>query len=244
MGFFSSLIGASSEWDGASYVAKLAGSKFWHSNFIDKDVMRRAGVDFAFESSPLDAAIRMPQSPMTIPGELIYLLNACEHQGDTQGARKVARAMLDLLQKHSDSIWQFTEMKFMLTNYQDYLDEKVSNSKTLAQVQMGSKQKILDELCELISGYVEADTLDEFISGYIYLDELLVSMGMMHVYCSPTEPPQDVYSLVKVTDLQSISGLFDALDLNPSMLEAAIYDVGYEVAQQFEKDCLKFRNLD
>ena len=134
MGFFSALIGTSSEWDGAGYVAKLAGSKFWHSNFIDKELMRRAGVDFAFESNPLDVAITMPQSSMTIPGELIYLLKVCESQGDKKGARWVARAMSDLLEKHSSKIWDFTDMKFQLTDYQEYLDEKPPDFKTPAHI--------------------------------------------------------------------------------------------------------------
>ena len=128
MGFFSALLGTGSEWDGANYVAKIAGTKFWSKNFIDKDKVRQAGIAYSFYFYPLDTSAFPRQSPMTIPGELIYLLEVCDRQGDTVGAKLVARAMLDLLQIYSDKIHESTDLRFMLTNYQEYLDENKSRS--------------------------------------------------------------------------------------------------------------------
>jgi hypothetical protein len=40
MGFFSGMFGSKSEWDGSRYVENIAGTKFWHEHFIDKDEMK------------------------------------------------------------------------------------------------------------------------------------------------------------------------------------------------------------
>jgi hypothetical protein len=121
MGFLSGIFGGAADWDGANYVAKLSGSKFWHKNFIDKDQMRRAGVAIAVELDPLNMAPREPQSIKTIVGELIYLLETCETQNDKAGARNVARAIQHLLSNNGDGLPVFADMKLITTSYQDYL---------------------------------------------------------------------------------------------------------------------------
>ena len=41
MGFFSGIFGSSSDWDGASYVAKVVGKKFWHSEITVDSILKQ-----------------------------------------------------------------------------------------------------------------------------------------------------------------------------------------------------------
>jgi len=91
MGFLSGIFGSGSEWDGAAYVEKISGNKFWHQNFIDKDEMRRIGISIAMEDDPLNSSPRAPQSPNTMVRELSYLFAACLDNEDESGAQVVAR---------------------------------------------------------------------------------------------------------------------------------------------------------
>jgi len=245
MGFFSALIGTSSEWDGASYVAKLAGNKFWHSNFINKDAMRQAGVDFAFESSPLDAAIKISQSPMTIPGELMYLLKVCESQGDKNGARWAARAMSDLLQKHSSKIWDFTEMKFSTTAYEDYLMPIPSGHQAIKNLSHRTKAEIFDEVKALIRLHVEGENIKHFLGGYIVLDDKYALDDFISVsFCDEPDLDTNIYSLVRVSSLAGASGIQDALVMKmPKMLEEAINLMASHVIEYFERDSIEYRDL-
>ena len=68
---------------------------------IDKDEMKRYGQILAQNLDPLGPRIR-EQSPATIVGELIFLLQACDMHNDKQGANYVARAIKDLLENHEN----------------------------------------------------------------------------------------------------------------------------------------------
>lgn len=121
MGFLSGIFGSGAEWDGAAYVAKVSGNKFWHRRFIDKDQMRRYGIGLAMEVDPLDTSPRGQQSPKTIVGELIYLFETCVKDQDEVGARAVAKAIQHLLTNYPNRIPQYSDMRFMSIGYMDYL---------------------------------------------------------------------------------------------------------------------------
>jgi len=121
MGFLSGIFGSGSEWDGAAYVDKISGNKFWHQNFIDKDEMRRFGISIAMEDDPLNSSPRAPQSPKTIVGELIYLFDACLDKEDEAGAKAVARSIKHLLDNHKSRLPQYSDMRLMSIGYADYL---------------------------------------------------------------------------------------------------------------------------
>ena len=121
MGFLSGIFGSQSEWDGAAYVEKISGNKFWHRNFIDKDEMRRYGISIAMEDDPLNTAPRAPQSPKTIVGELIYLFDTCVEREDDAGAKAVARSIKHFLDNHQSRLSQFSDMRFISVGYTDYL---------------------------------------------------------------------------------------------------------------------------
>ena len=120
MGFLSGIFGSKSEWDGSRYVENIAGIKLWHEHFIDKDEMKRYGQILAQNLDPLGPRIR-EQSPATIVGELIFLLQACDMHNDKQGANYVARAIKDLLENHENLLPKFSSMKFVAEGYLSHL---------------------------------------------------------------------------------------------------------------------------
>jgi hypothetical protein len=120
MGFFSGLFGSSSEWDASKYVENFIGTKYWHENFIDKDEMRRLGQLVAHEFDPTGPSTQK-QSPNTIVGELVFLLEATRLQNDKDGARNVARAIENLLSTHEAELPRFARMKFISVGYMDNL---------------------------------------------------------------------------------------------------------------------------
>lgn len=116
MGFFSGMFGSKSEWDGSRYVENIAGTKFWHQHFIDKDEMKNYGQMLALELDPLGPRVR-EQSPATIVGELIFLLQVSEMHNDKKGANYVAKAIKDLLENHENLLPKFSRMKFVAEGY-------------------------------------------------------------------------------------------------------------------------------
>lgn len=120
MGFFSGLFGTKSEWDGSNYVEEICGEKLWHKNFIDKDEMKRYGQEIALQDDPLGARVRI-QSPLTIVGELIYLLQTCELHDDDMGCIRVSRAIEHLIKNHEDKLHKFASMRLSTTSYSSYL---------------------------------------------------------------------------------------------------------------------------
>lgn len=120
MGFFSSIFGSSSDWDGSRYVERVTGNKFWHAGFIDKDEMRQFGQDMAARMDIMGARVRK-QGPDTMVHELVFLMMACEQAGDTQGQKYVARAMKHALDNLGHKLPQFTELTFSASGYRDYV---------------------------------------------------------------------------------------------------------------------------
>jgi hypothetical protein len=120
MGFLSGIFGSKSDWDGSRYVEKIAGTKFWHEHFIDKDEMKRYGQILALDLDPFGPRTR-EQSPATIVGELIFLLQVCEMHNDKKAASYVARAIKDLLENHENILPKFSSMKFISEGYLSHL---------------------------------------------------------------------------------------------------------------------------
>lgn len=121
MGLLSGIFGSGSEWDGAAYVDKISGNKFWHQNFVDKDEMRKFGISIAMEDDPLNTSPRVPQPPKTIVGELIYLYDACLDKEDEAGAKVVARSIKHLLDNYKSRFPQYSDMRPMSVGYSEYL---------------------------------------------------------------------------------------------------------------------------
>jgi hypothetical protein len=103
MGFLSGIFGSNSEWDASNYVSKVAGNKFWHESFIDKDLMKDEGQRVASFLDPLGSS-RREQSPDTIVGELLYLLNVCRSRGDNKGIKAVSLAIKHLMENHHEKL--------------------------------------------------------------------------------------------------------------------------------------------
>ena len=117
MGFLSGVFGTNSEWDGYKYVEQVVGRKFWHKNFIDKDAMRANGQFISLQDYPLSTSRDQKQSPFTLVGELVYLMDSCEEVDDFIGQKAVARAMDRLLKSHGHQISPSADARFMMTAY-------------------------------------------------------------------------------------------------------------------------------
>jgi len=120
MGFFSSIFGSSSNWDGSQYVEKVTGNKFWHKAFINKDEMRRYGQEIAFEADPMGPRKRA-QGPDTIVGELIYLMMVAESQDDETALKAIARTMKYLLDNEERRLPVDAQLRFMMVGYHNYV---------------------------------------------------------------------------------------------------------------------------
>jgi len=83
--------------------------------------MREYGIAIALEDDPINTPRSAAQSHKTIIGELIYLLEICEMQGDNQGYRYVALAIDHPLNNNKDQLNQFSTMRFIATSYKNYL---------------------------------------------------------------------------------------------------------------------------
>lgn len=92
MGFLSGMFGTNSPWDGAKYIEKVSGQKFWHNGFIEKDNSIQFGKEFAMQEDPLGPRIRS-QDKHSLMGELIYYFQICESNGDEKALKYIARAM-------------------------------------------------------------------------------------------------------------------------------------------------------
>ena len=121
MGFFSSMFGSDSEWSGSKYVEFVTGKKFWYEGFIDMDEMREHGVATAMKDDPIRSTRQMKQSPQTIVGELIYLLETCEVKRDEKGCKAVSTAIQHLLKENSEQLSISLKGEFMMTRYRNYL---------------------------------------------------------------------------------------------------------------------------
>jgi hypothetical protein len=92
MGFFSGIFGANSAWDGAKYITKVSGQKFWHNGFIDKDNAIQYGKQYARQEDPMGPRNRA-QDKHSLMGELIFYFQIYENSNDEKALKYIAQAM-------------------------------------------------------------------------------------------------------------------------------------------------------
>ena len=116
MGFFSSLFGASkNNFDAIEFVHATTG---FDTRVGSRNAMTYEGKMFAYQNNPIDnpSPEYVKASAETLAGELIYLINTFESQGNRNGIANLKRAMKEYLVRYENDCPN-AYMAFMSTAY-------------------------------------------------------------------------------------------------------------------------------
>ena len=116
MGFLSSLFGSSSNnFDAIDFVKATTG---FDARVGSRNAMMNEGKMFAYQNNPIDnpSPEYVRASAETLAGELIYLINSFESQGNRNGIANLKRAMKEYLVRYENHCPN-AYMAFMSTAY-------------------------------------------------------------------------------------------------------------------------------